>query len=155
VDDGIEVLKADHRRLEQLLDEFASDAGSRSASLYHRRHLANRIVAELAGHLLAEEQCLFPMVRELLPDADSYFDLEMSEQELLGPNVRTLAEFDPADSRFPPAVAQLSVQICGHIARQEGGLFGEVHRAAAPEQLAALGEQLKQAKQVTRAAARP
>lgn len=146
VDDGLEVLRADHRRLQELLAELGSDSGSSSANVYGRRRAANALVAELRAHLAAEDRCLHPLLGELRSDARASIERETADREKMADFMDTLLGADPMDNTFAPAAAHLLGHVERHIARQEETLFPLLFESAGPDQLAALGEQLRQAK---------
>jgi hypothetical protein len=121
--------------LRELFDELGSDAGSRSANIYHRTHLAADLVTELRRHLVLEEQFLLPVIGLLLPDAGTLVECETTHRSRLEVEMQTLAESDPADNRFDPAVTQLFTLIAGHINRQEVDMFPRLRTVAEPDQL--------------------
>jgi hemerythrin-like domain-containing protein len=146
VADGLDLLRADHRRLQELLAELGSDSGSSSANVYGRRRAADALVAELRAHLAAEDRCLHPLLGELGSDGRASLERETAGREQAADFMDTLLGADPMENAFAPAAAHLLGHVERHIARQEETLFPLLFQSAGPDELAALGEQLRQAK---------
>lgn len=62
--DVIEAVTSDHRKLEDLITELQGGPVSPLPPLRHRRILAQRLVMEASRHEAAEEQYLWPVVRD-------------------------------------------------------------------------------------------
>jgi hypothetical protein len=83
--------------------------------------------------LAVEERFLLPLIGLLLPGADTLVECEAAHRSRLEAEMQALAESDPADNRFDPAVAQLFTLIAGHINRQEVGMFPRLRTVAEPD----------------------
>jgi hemerythrin superfamily protein len=68
-------LTADHREVEGLFDRFEKIAPEDHA---WRRDFADEFAAELVRHSVAEEQHLYPAVREHVPGGQSMADKEVA-----------------------------------------------------------------------------
>jgi hypothetical protein len=125
VDDGpdlLELLEADHRRIERLLTDGAEQ---------------HTLVHEIETHVVAEDQLLYREARREL-NADDLVDACLDVDHLLEEALVNLER----GSVDPAAVAQLFAR---HTARQEADLFPALHAAVPAERLVALGEGLQQA----------
>lgn len=129
----IEVLVADHRRVETLFAELEDGAGDRA----HRRAVVDVAIAELVGHAVAEELYLLPVVRELLPDGDRIADHELRRHAEIERIMDTLD--DPTT---------LIAAVRTHVEEQERDLFRRVRQACAPERLDDLGTRAEAAKRI-------
>ena len=119
--DLLELLEADHRRIQRLVGE-----GQTGASL----------VAELSSHIVAEHQLLHPALRDHLAGgdaaADALTDIDHSLERALG----RLEDGEAGVDR-----EEIATLFARHVAGQEE-LFPEVRRAVDPERLQELGQQL-------------
>src|SRR5487761_703640 len=66
--DGIALLREDHRVVKQLFKEFAATGDRAHAA---RRRLADRIITELSIHAGIEENVLYPRARAAVPRVES------------------------------------------------------------------------------------
>jgi hypothetical protein len=62
--DAIALLKADHRKVEDLFAEFAAAKGAAK-----KQALVEKICAELSGHTVIEEELFYPACRGKVEDA--------------------------------------------------------------------------------------
>lgn len=70
--DAVQMLKADHKLVKKLFDQF------RAASANEKTHLADRLFTELTIHSTLEEEIFYPAVRSKFEPADV---LESSDEE--------------------------------------------------------------------------
>lgn len=118
--DLLELLEADHRRVERLLADGAD---------------TNTLVHEIATHVVAEAQVLYPEARRSL-NADDLVDACLDLDRLLEEGLVAL-EHEATDA------AALGELFSRHVARQEADLFPALHAAVPAERLIALGDGLQ------------
>jgi hemerythrin superfamily protein len=141
--DVIEVLTHDHREVEGMFDKLTAviDPGE-------RRQIADQITIELVRHSVAEEQYLYPAVRELVPDGDAIADKELSDHAEVEHLLKGLEEADPASDDFAALTGQLMRTVNAHVQDEEHALFPALAGHASPEDLRRLGERVQAAKAV-------
>lgn len=71
----VDVIVADHRQVDRAFADLEDGGGSSR----QRRELADHVIAELVRHSVAEEQYLYPAVRDILPDGDEVADKAIEE----------------------------------------------------------------------------
>ncbi|MFI6785288.1 hemerythrin domain-containing protein [Micromonospora sp. NPDC050276] len=129
--DVVDILVADHREVDALLDELATRQGTPE----HRRHLVDVVIAELVRHSVAEEAYVYPVARKVLPDGDEIADREIAEHAEAERTMKELESVEPADPRFEELLAQLTSTVRHHVAEEEKELFPRLRAATAREEL--------------------
>jgi hemerythrin-like domain-containing protein len=141
----ITVLTHDHGEVEQMFAEIES-----LPTTEHERlgALAERVVTELVQHSVAEEQYLYPAVREHLPRGDEMADHEIAEHAEAEQTMKRLEKLEPSDPEFVTTLSALIGQIRHHVQDEEGRLFPALAVACDRSYLEKLGEQVQRAKTV-------
>jgi hemerythrin superfamily protein len=147
--DAISVLKADHRKVGELLDEVAA----LSATSHAKRHaLFERIDRELTIHSKIEESIFYPALKK----ASSAKHDDEAKQEVLEAyeehsNVKgmieKLARTDPADETYNAKLQVLGELVKHHVHEEERKMFVEARRLMDESELEDLGAELAQAKE--------
>jgi hemerythrin superfamily protein len=135
--DAIALLKADHRKVEDLFADF-----EKAPSSSKKRELAHQICVELKIHTMIEEEIFYPALRGKI-DGD---DLDEAYVEHDGAKV-LIAEISSggpqADEYYDAKVKVLQEEIEHHVEEEEKrmeGLFAQARKAGLD--MDALGEQL-------------
>ena len=137
--DAIALLKADHRKVEELFEQYESARSKKS-------DIAEQICMELTIHTMIEEEIFYPACREAGVESDM-----MDEANVEHDGAKTLiAELEagsPDDEFYDAKVKVLSEEIKHHVKEEEkrGGIFSGAREADLD--LKALGEQLAARKQ--------
>ncbi|MCP3733064.1 hemerythrin domain-containing protein [Sphingomonas sp. MG17] len=132
--DAIALLKADHRAVEDLFDEF--DATSSKAK---QKSLATRICTELIVHTMIEEEIFYPAIKGKIEEDlldESY--VEHDGAKLL---ISQIMAGEPGEDFFEAKVTVLSEAIEHHVHEEEmpkEGMFAQAR--ASDVDLVALGE---------------
>lgn len=135
-------LTADHREVEEMFERLkALEPGSEQA-----RDVVDEITIELVRHSVAEEQCLYPAVREHVPGGDEMADRELEDHGKIELVLKDLENLPPDDANFGPLVDRLIAEVTAHVKDEEGRLFPALLAACSFEQLDELGEKVRQAK---------
>lgn len=146
---AIEVLKQDHRRVEQLFGQYREAAASPEG----KQDIANQIIRELSVHAAIEEEILYPVVREALPDGDELAQESLQEHHAAKQVLADLDGMPPDGPEFDQRVGQLMEDIEHHVEEEEGEMFPKLQQALDAESLADIGRELEEAKK--RAPTRP
>src|SRR5579859_6037867 len=139
--DVIEILTHDRREVEDMFGKLTSvtDPGE-------RRQIADQITIELVRHSVAEEQYLYPAVRERVPDGDAIADKELSDHAEVEHVLKRLETADPDSDDFAALTGQLIRMVSAHVKDEEHALFPALAGHADPADLRLLGQQVQAAK---------
>ncbi|KUL36883.1 hemerythrin [Streptomyces sp. NRRL F-4489] len=137
-------LTADHDEVNKLFDELmAQPVGSK-----RRRELADRITVELVRHSVAEEQYLYPAVREHVEGGRTLADKEIRDHAEVERLLKALESLEPTDDRFDQQIATLKTSVQAHVQDEENRLFPQLADACSPAVLAELGDKIRRAKKL-------
>ncbi len=136
--DAVALLKADHRKVEDLFEKYEKGRGDKAA-------IARQICTELVVHAKIEEEIFYPACRGKVEDDlldESY--VEHDGAKLL---IAELEAGRPTDDFFDAKVTALKEQIEHHVKEEEKrmeGLFAQARHAGLD--MDALGEKLAEEK---------
>ena len=135
---AIELLMADHRKVEDLFERYESEKDGDEGT---RREIAQQICAELTIHAQVEEELFYPWLREQLEDED----MEMVEEAQVEHNGAKdlIAQIEGAtdiDEVYNAKVKVLSEYIKHHVGEEENEIFPEVR--SEQEELDELGQEM-------------
>jgi hypothetical protein len=140
--DAISLLKADHRKVEELFQKYSKSRGKKA-------EIAEQICQELTIHTMIEEELFYPACRGAVEDDD----LEEAYVEHDGAKmlVAELSAGTPDDDFFDAKVRVLCEEINHHVKEEEkrGGVFSQVKSSGVD--LGALGRQMQARKQEIKA----
>ncbi|MDT9682690.1 hemerythrin domain-containing protein [Streptomyces sp. TRM76323] len=140
--DVITELTTDHREVEEL---FARIEGLAPGDP-ERKRLADQVTMELVRHSVAEEEYLYPAVREHLSGGDALADKELEDHASAERTMKELEGCEADDTRFDVLVAQLMAEIREHVADEEANLLPRLREACSQEELDELGDKVRRAK---------
>ncbi|MEV1175096.1 hemerythrin domain-containing protein [Nonomuraea sp. NPDC049784] len=143
--DVIAVLVTDHREVEEMFGELEHMIGGIAEPA---KTLAEKVVIELVRHSIAEEEYLYPAVREHVPGGDKLADQEIAEHAEAERTMKRLEALEPNETDFWPTVELLMSQIRQHVREEENDLFPRLRESCPPEQLTELGGKVQQAKKL-------
>jgi hypothetical protein len=143
--DLVDVLLADHRRIGRLLTLLRDGVDDDPE---HRRDLADVAVAELVRHAAAEEQYLYPAVRQYVPDGDRLADRELATHGAAEVLMRDLLATFVEERRFDRLVAGLVEAFGRHVDSVEGELLPPLRATVEPAELYDLGTAILSAKKL-------
>ena len=138
--DGLQLLAADHRKVEELFGQFEKASGASA-----KQELVRQICTELKVHTMIEEEIYYPAIRgKVEEDALDEAYVEHDSAKLL---VNELEAAAPDESFYDAKVKVLSELIEHHVKEEEkqrDNLFQQTR--AAEIDLEALGAQLAERK---------
>ncbi|KOY54985.1 hemerythrin domain-containing protein [Streptomyces sp. XY332] len=139
--DIIAELTADHREVDGLFAriEHTTPAGERQKAAEH-------LTIELIRHAVAEEEHLYPAVREHFPDGDLIADKELADHARVEKLLKDLEGLDAAGPEFDQLIAVLKAEVTTHVHDEEDNLFPRLRQACPPESLDKLGDKVRRAK---------
>lgn len=141
--DAIELLTADHRKVERLFNEYdrvVANDGSHS----EKEAVVAAICTELTIHTQVEEEIFYPAAREALKDED-LVDEAIVEHASVKDLIIQLAETSPDDDLYDAKVKVLSELVEHHVNEEEGEMFSKLKRTKLDRP--ALGAQMLDRKQ--------
>jgi hemerythrin superfamily protein len=138
--DAVALLKADHRKVEELFEKFESARGA-------KQKIAEQICMELMIHTMIEEEIFYPACTGKVEDANLVQEayVEHDSAKVL---IAEILAGGPDDDFYDAKVKVLSEMIKHHVKEEEKraeGLFAEAKEAGLD--MDALGEQLMARKQ--------
>lgn len=141
--DAISLLKADHRKVEDLFDKYES-ARSKKADI------AQQICLELTIHTMIEEELFYPACREAGVGEDMLDEANV-EHDGAKTLIAELENGSPDDEFYDAKVKVLSEEIKHHVKEEEkrGGIFSALRQTDLD--LTDLGERLKARKEELKA----
>lgn len=122
--DAIDLLKADHRRVEELFEEF--DKARRSD---RKAKIVEQICIELKIHTMIEEEIFYPAVKSKIDAA--IVEEGVIEHDGAKVLINDLAQADPKDDYYDAKVKVLSEDIKHHVTEEERwvrGMFAQARR---------------------------
>jgi hypothetical protein len=140
--DAVTLLKADHRKVEELFDEFGKARESD-----RKKDLVEQICTELCIHTMIEEEIFYPACQGKIEEED-VIDESYVEHDGAKVLVAELMQSAPDEEFYDAKVSVLSEEIRHHVKEEEkrgDGLMAQAKKAGLD--LDALGERLMMRKQ--------
>ena len=139
---AIELLKADHRAVEQLFEQYKT-----ARRPQQRSKLVEKIAIALTAHTILEEQIFYPACSEHGVEEDELEEAQV-EHDTAKPLLRELLEGAPDETYYDAKVAVLGDYVKHHIHQEEKPKDGIFARAEESDlDLDALGEELRDLKE--------
>ncbi|MEU3405416.1 hemerythrin domain-containing protein [Streptomyces sp. NPDC006670] len=138
----IDELMADHREVAEMFGRMRSMAGGGQ----ELRDLIDEVTIELVRHSVAEEQYLYPAVREHVEGGGPMADKEIQDHARVEKILKQLEKMATDDAQMSPLLRQLMDEVTAHVQDEETNLFPMLRRACTPQQLDELGDKIRRAK---------
>ncbi|MEV0533598.1 hemerythrin domain-containing protein [Kitasatospora sp. NPDC050463] len=138
----IDELMTDHREVEEMFARIQAMPGGGQ----QLRDAVDEVTIELVRHSVAEEQYLYPAVREHLQGGDRLADKETADHARVETILKKLESTGTDDPRMSPLLQQLMDEVAAHVQDEEVNLFPMLRQACTPEQLNDLGNKVRRAK---------
>ena len=123
--DAIALLKADHRKVETLFDQFEAARGSAA-----KRKLAHQICLELKIHTAIEEEIFYPAFRGQIDD--DMLDEAYVEHDGAKVLINDIVAARPEDAFYDAKVTVLAEEVKHHVHEEEmrgEGMFAQCRRS--------------------------
>lgn len=138
--DAFNLLKADHRKVEQLFNELESANGKAKLGVF------NQIKTELELHAHIEEKFFYPALEE--PEETHELTLEAYEEhDVVKKLLRQLGRAKTANAEWEAQAKELRENVEHHVQEEENELFKKANTALGQEEIAELGEQMQAEKE--------
>lgn len=132
---GIDLILADHRRVDELFSDFAATGDPT---------LVGRIVDALSAHDQAEHAALYPLAGHVLGDA-GMVERSAAAHSAVKQLVERLLHLEGGP--LVDAVAELATAVRAHVDDEEQHLLPALAEACTPAQLGGLAARIEQNKQ--------
>lgn len=123
--DAIALLKADHRKVEDLFEQFEKTSGKTS-----KQKIAHQICIELKIHTTIEEEIFYPALRGKVED--DTLDEAYVEHDGAKVLVNDIEAASPEDDFYDAKVSVLSEEVKHHVREEEApkrGMFAQAREA--------------------------
>jgi hemerythrin superfamily protein len=140
---AIELLKQDHRQVEELFARFEKTSSSGRA---RRQQLVGQMIEALSIHAAIEEQVFYPAARREVRDANEDVLEALEEHHVVKWTLSELDRMDPSDERYSAKVSVLMDSVRHHVSEEEKQLFPKIRKALGADRLRELGGELAAAK---------
>ena len=151
--DAIVLLKQDHKEIRSLFRQFQK-AGENATK--QKGQLVEKMIELLTVHTYLENECMYPRVRELLPDLEDDVLESYEEHHVADVLVMELATLSPDAERFDAKTTVLIESVTHHMQEEEQDWFPKVREGLGRKQLQELGAELEQLrKKAPRSPAQP
>jgi hemerythrin-like domain-containing protein len=139
-DDAIVLLREDHKELRRELREFAR---TREVNTAHRGEVCDRVVHLWKAHLDADNDVLYPAVRERVPDLLHEALTAGARNDLVARLVDELDHLEPYDEQVAPKMEVLAELTERHVEHDEDELFPRTREALGRNELQDLGRRIR------------
>ena len=135
--DVAQIIARDHRKLEALFAQLESDHGD-------RRRLVNQVIGDLAAHSAAEEQLLYPAVRDMVPGGGAMADQAIAEHKAIKEELARLEQGEPGQQDFENALTAVMDHVRTHVPQEENELLPALRMVIGEEGMRELGPLFEQ-----------
>jgi hemerythrin superfamily protein len=143
--DVLTVLTRQHDAVTHLVKQLDAipgrSKGGTAAQASERESIVDMITKALATHEAAEEEHLWPRVRQVLPDSDAWAAGGLEQEQQATETLAALAKADPQSKDYDELVEQLMPQLHQHVA-YEDRLFLRLREAVGEEERSRIGERI-------------
>ncbi|NMN93808.1 hemerythrin domain-containing protein [Antrihabitans stalactiti] len=151
--DAIVMLKNDHKEIKRVFRDFKNAGPNADAE---KGRLVKKIIELLTVHTYLENECMYPQVRELLPDLEDDILESYEEHHVADVLVMELVSMAPSAERFDAKTTVLIENVEHHIQEEEEDWFPKVRKQLSRTQLQKIGaEMLELEKKAPRSPAQP
>ena len=137
--DGLQLLAADHRKVEGLFADFEKASGASA-----KEKLVRQICTELKIHTQIEEEIFYPAARDAIDDEELVDEAEV-EHASAKQLIDELEHMEPGEDLYDARFTVLGEYVNHHIKEEEHSLFPEVKKAKVD--LDELGRRMMQMKE--------
>lgn len=142
--DAIQLVKKDHRTVEQLFKRFErAEKAEKNAEM---RRIVREVTRELSIHAGIEEQLLYPALRRAGEDNEDEVLEALEEHHLVKLTLAELEKMGPEDERYCAKMSVLMENVRHHVEEEEHELLPRLQKALPPKARKDLGAMMEKAK---------
>jgi len=138
--DAFNLLKADHRKVEELFSELESASGQAKLRVFEQ------IKTELELHTHIEEKIFYPALEKPKPTHDLTLEA-YEEHDVVKKLLREMSRAKSATEEWEAQAKVLQENVEHHVEEEENELFEKAQEALSEEQIEALGEEMETEKE--------
>ena len=142
----VTMIKADHKELEAVFKKLES------AEPGEIRSLLQQVERLLVPHSKAEEQVVYPAIKQVVPSEESDVDDGLAEHQHVEETLKQLLASDPEAPGVDGLIAAMIGEVRHHVEEEEEEILPAFADAATNEQLSDLGRRFEEAKEQAAAA---
>ena len=142
--DAIQLVKQDHRAVEQLFKQF--EKAEQAEKTAEMKRVVQKVVKELSVHAAMEEQILYPALRRAEESLEHDVLEALEEHHLVKLTLLELDKMSPEDERYCAKMAVLIENVRHHVEEEEEELLPQLRKAFQPKALKELGTLMEKAK---------
>ncbi|WGK60782.1 hemerythrin domain-containing protein [Halopseudomonas sp. SMJS2] len=142
---AIELLKADHETVKQLLEEISATT---ERAVKKREELLQKIKLELTIHTTIEEEDFYPAFKEAgaKDELKMYHEAKEEHRAVEALVLPDLLNTEPGSVEFSGRIKVLKELLEHHIEEEEQEMFTDAAKLMSKEQLETLGKQMEEKK---------
>jgi hemerythrin-like domain-containing protein len=148
--DVFDILRADHREVQQMLTELEGGPtqANRATPLRPeaRKQLTEKLVIESSKHEVAEEEYFWPTVRDRLPDGDQLADHAIDQETAAKQVLARLEQLSPGDAEFEKLLSRYIPAAREHIDYEEDVVWPTLREVLTAAEAENLGKDITIAK---------
>ena len=137
--DALVLLKEDHSEIRRLFREFE---GAGENALKAKEASVEQILKRLTVHTYLENEVLYPVVRELLPEVEDHVLESYEEHHVADVLCMELAAMSPDDERYTAKTMVLIESVRHHMDEEEQEWFPQVRARLSRSQLQDMGARM-------------
>lgn len=141
--DAVELLKHDHRIVEQMFRDYDAAMSDRQ-----RRGVVEILIRELSKHAALEELTVYPFARRKLPEGAVDVPGHLREHMAVKKTLAALDRLPEGSDQEASLVAELRHEVTSHVEEEESRFLPALSKAVDQQSLDELGRQLDRAKQM-------
>jgi hemerythrin superfamily protein len=130
--DAVEFLIDQHNQVKALFEQITNGLPT------ERRQPFEAVVRALAVHETAEEEVVWPVVRQRVPNGDTLAKRRMAEEDQAKKALSGLEKVDPASTDFGPLFARVRDIVLEHATHEEREVFPLLREHQTPDMLDAM-----------------
>lgn len=139
--DAIVLLREEHKAIRKLFREFEKAGDDAHAT---KGRVVDRIIEALTVHTYLENECMYPRVRELVPELEDDILESYEEHHVADVLVFELSLMKPEDEHFTAKATVLVENVDHHIDEEEKEWFPKVREALGRKQLQEIGARMRE-----------
>lgn len=141
--DVLDLLMQEHREVEALLDQISQPEQNPDS-----RDIADRVIAMLVKHSVAEEMYVYPAMVEYLENGEEEVEHDKEEHQELEELLKELEGLQPEEAGFAQCVSRIQEVLADHVSDEEDEQFPKMRAAIPAEKLVELRDKVEMAEKV-------
>lgn len=138
--DPVEIIRADHRKVEALFEEYEALGDD---AYMNKAELVATIIEELERHAEMEETIAYPAFLEAFSDEDDKKVEEgYAEHDVIKNLMEELKTLDPEDPQFEAKVTVLDENVSHHVEEEEAVMLPKAEEEVPAEEMERIGQEM-------------